>query len=50
MLYLPEERRTGFGVSPNTIRLSAGIEKTDLLLQNLEQALKKVPQHLAAKA
>lgn len=50
MLYLPEERRTGFGVSPNTIRLSAGIEKTDLLLKDLEQAMKKVPQRLAAKA
>ncbi len=48
MLYLPEERRTGFGVSPNTIRLSAGIEKTDLLLKDLEQALKKVPKKLAA--
>jgi cystathionine gamma-synthase len=42
MLYLPEERRTTFGVNLNTVRLSAGIEKTELLLEDLEQALKKV--------
>lgn len=41
MLYLPEERRTSFGVNPNTVRLSAGIEDTPLLLEDLEQALKK---------
>jgi cystathionine gamma-lyase/homocysteine desulfhydrase len=39
MLYLPEERRTAFGVKPNTVRLSAGIEPIDDLLKDLEQAL-----------
>ncbi len=39
MLYLPEERRTLFGVKPNTVRLSAGIEPTDRLLGDLKQAL-----------
>lgn len=42
MLYLPEERRTTFGVGLNTVRLSAGLEKTDALLDDLEQALKKI--------
>ena len=42
MLYLPPERRTSFGVKVNTVRLSAGIEKTDLLLEDLKQALDKV--------
>ena len=42
MLYLPPERRTSFGVKVNTVRLSAGIEKTDLLLKDLKQALDKV--------
>jgi cystathionine beta-lyase/cystathionine gamma-synthase len=42
MLYLPEERRCTFGVEKNTVRLSAGIEKADILLKDLEQALKKV--------
>jgi len=42
MLYLPEERRDIFGVQPNTVRLSAGIEKPDLLIKDLEQALKKI--------
>jgi cystathionine gamma-synthase len=42
MLYLPEERRTGFGVSMNTVRLSAGIEPSDKLLEDLEQALAKI--------
>ena len=39
MLYLPPERRTGFGVGTNTVRLSAGIEKEGLLLEDLERAL-----------
>ena len=39
MLYLPEERRVAFGVRPNTVRLSAGIEDTGLLLDDLKQAL-----------
>ena len=39
MLYLPEELRTKFGVKLNTVRLSAGIENTQSLLDDLEQAL-----------
>jgi cystathionine beta-lyase/cystathionine gamma-synthase len=42
MLYLPEARRTTFGVKANTVRLSAGIEPTERLLEDLEQALKKI--------
>ena len=42
MLYLPEQRRTTFGVKENTIRLSAGIENADGLLKDLEQALNRV--------
>ncbi|MBL7223843.1 MAG: PLP-dependent transferase [Candidatus Brocadiae bacterium] len=42
MLYLPEERRTTFGVKPHTVRLSAGIEDTDRLLADLDQALDAV--------
>lgn len=42
MLYLPEERRDIFGVNPNTVRFSAGIEKPDLLIKDLTQALKKI--------
>lgn len=39
MLYLPEERRTIFGVRPNTVRLSAGIGDADELINDLKQAL-----------
>jgi cystathionine beta-lyase/cystathionine gamma-lyase/homocysteine desulfhydrase len=39
MLYLPEERRTAFGVRPNTVRLSAGIESAEALVEDLKQAL-----------
>jgi cystathionine beta-lyase/cystathionine gamma-synthase len=39
MLYLPEERRTIFGVNRNTVRLSAGIGDTDELIADLKQAL-----------
>lgn len=39
LLYMPPERRTVFGVRPNTVRLSAGIEKTEILLEDLKQAL-----------
>jgi methionine-gamma-lyase len=42
LLYMPPERRVVFGVRPNTVRLSAGIEKTEHLLEDLEQALSKV--------
>jgi cystathionine beta-lyase/cystathionine gamma-synthase len=39
MLYMPEERRTTFGVRPNTVRFSAGIEETDRLLADVDRAL-----------
>lgn len=39
MLYLPPERRIGFGVNKTTVRLSAGIEPTEVLLADLKQAL-----------
>lgn len=42
MLYMPLERRTSFGVNVNTVRLSAGIENTQDLLDDLKQALEKV--------
>jgi cystathionine beta-lyase/cystathionine gamma-synthase len=42
LLYMPSERRTIFGVHPNTVRLSAGIEKTEILLEDLNQALNKL--------
>jgi cystathionine beta-lyase/cystathionine gamma-synthase len=42
LLYMPAERRTVFGVHEHTIRLSAGIEKTELLLHDLEQALNRL--------
>ncbi len=40
MLYLPEDRRLTFGVKENTVRLSAGIEESNQLIADLEQALK----------
>jgi cystathionine beta-lyase/cystathionine gamma-synthase len=39
MLYMPPERRTGFGVHLNTVRLSAGIEPAEHLLADITQAL-----------
>jgi cystathionine beta-lyase/cystathionine gamma-synthase len=42
MLYLPPERRTTFGVNENTVRLSAGIEASDDLLNDLDKSLKGV--------
>jgi cystathionine beta-lyase/cystathionine gamma-synthase len=42
MLYMPPERRTSFGVRENTVRLSAGIEKTEILLEDVDQALLNV--------
>lgn len=42
MLYLPPERRTGFGVNLNTVRLSVGIERAQSLIEDLEQALAAV--------
>lgn len=42
MLYLPHERRTAFGVSQNTVRLSVGIENPDKLVEDLSLALDKI--------
>ena len=42
MLYLPPERRTTFGVKPNTVRLSVGIEPVKQILEDLDQALNAV--------
>jgi len=39
MLYLPEEKRTMFDVRENTVRLSAGIENTQELIDDLKHAL-----------
>ncbi len=39
MLYLPPERRTGFGVRKNTVRLSVGIESPEILVRDVKQAL-----------
>ncbi|MBN1392821.1 MAG: PLP-dependent transferase [Sedimentisphaerales bacterium] len=50
LLYMPPERRTIFGVHPNTVRLSTGIEKTETLLKDLEQALEKIEIKSKSKA
>ena len=42
MLYLPPERRMIFGVAQNTVRLALGIEPSDVLIRDIEQALKQV--------
>ena len=42
MLYLPPERRTIFGVTPNTVRLSVGIEPAEQIMNDLNQALDAV--------
>ena len=42
MLYMPMERRTSFGVNPNTVRMSSGIESSEILLDDLKQALDKI--------
>ncbi len=44
MLYLPEERRTTFGVRKNTVRFSLGIEPPEKLIADLEQALAAAPK------
>ena len=41
MLYMPPERRTTFGVKPNTVRLSVGIEPIHELLEDIDQALRR---------
>jgi cystathionine beta-lyase/cystathionine gamma-synthase len=48
MLYLPPERRTGFGVRKNTVRLSVGIEPPEKLLADLKQALACVAEEAVA--
>jgi len=47
MLYLPPDRRTGFGVNRNTVRLSVGIEPPDKLIADLKQALACVTEDAA---
>jgi cystathionine gamma-synthase len=42
MLYMPPERRTTFGVKPNTVRLSIGIEPATELLADIDQALGQI--------
>ncbi len=42
MLYLPEERRLTYGVKKNTVRLSAGINPPERLIEDLKQALEAV--------
>ena len=39
MLYMPPDRRIGFGVNLNTVRLSVGIEPAEEILEDLKQAL-----------
>jgi cystathionine beta-lyase/cystathionine gamma-synthase len=39
MLYIPLDRRLTFGVKKNTVRLSAGIEPADRLIDDLKKAL-----------
>jgi cystathionine gamma-synthase len=39
MLYMPPERRTTFGVKPNTVRLSIGIEPVAELLADIDHSL-----------
>ncbi len=39
MLYLPPERRLGFGVEKNTVRLSIGIEPAEQIIEDIRQAL-----------
>jgi len=48
MLYLPPERRTGFGVNKNTVRLSVGIEPPDTLVKDIKQALACVAQGMSS--
>ncbi len=42
MLYMPPERRAIFGVKPNTVRLSIGIEPAAELLTDIDRALREV--------
>jgi cystathionine beta-lyase/cystathionine gamma-synthase len=49
MLYMPPERRVGFGVQPNTVRLSMGIEDAESLIEDITQSLEKVNKVLTKK-
>jgi cystathionine beta-lyase/cystathionine gamma-synthase len=42
MLYMPPERRIGFGVHPHTVRLSIGVEPMADLLGDIDQALGRI--------
>ena len=42
MLYMPPERRLGFGVKENTVRFSAGIEREEELIGDIERALRNI--------
>jgi len=42
MLYMPLERRLGFGIKENTVRMSCGIEDTDVLIGDITQSLKTI--------
>jgi cystathionine beta-lyase/cystathionine gamma-synthase len=42
MLYMPPDRRLGFGVKENTVRLSAGIERESTLIYDIKQALELI--------
>jgi len=42
MLYMPVERRLGFGVKVNTVRMSCGIEEGKQLIEDMKQALDKI--------
>jgi len=39
MLYMPEERRTGFGVKVNSVRLAIGIESAESIISDIAAAL-----------
>ncbi|MBN2560358.1 MAG: aminotransferase class I/II-fold pyridoxal phosphate-dependent enzyme [Phycisphaerae bacterium] len=48
MLYMPPERRTTFGVKPNTVRVSIGIEPVAELLADIDRALNRVEAGVSA--
>jgi cystathionine beta-lyase/cystathionine gamma-synthase len=39
---VPEDRRARIGITPGLVRISAGVEDADDLLEDLEQALHRV--------
>ncbi|MBN2560491.1 MAG: PLP-dependent transferase, partial [Phycisphaerae bacterium] len=48
MLYMPPERRTTFGVKPNTVRLSIGIEPVAALLADIDEAVSQLRSRAAS--